>query len=365
MPDLPDFTLQGGFSQLVSNDVKAGRVKVQYKAFETATRDPATFQTQQVAALAAGKQNRFWNFMELFYHQQGSEGTNYVTENYLDALAAQIPGLNIAQWKTARNDPRAGHPGPDRVHPGEERRGQRHADAAVPGAQGQPGGAVGRPHLQRPREGDQVSLMTTAVSSVTRRSMGLDRRLQIAILVLCILGICDAGYLTYIHYAGLKPICNLGGGCEKVQSSQYSKLDGIPVALLGLIGYIAMLIALPLRTELARAAGFGIALIGFGFSMYLDLSRAVHDPRDLPVVRGQRRDHDGAGSADRVALPARPRRSVIVLAHLGHWYVQLAFAAPALLIIGFMTRDSRRRGGSRKRRDDQEPPKQGRRRPPR
>jgi hypothetical protein len=34
---------------------------------------------------------------------------------------------------------------------------------------------------------------------------------------------------------------------------------------------------------------------------------------------------------------------VIVYAHLGHWYVQLAFAAPALALIGFMSRDSLRR----------------------
>jgi uncharacterized membrane protein len=109
----------------------------------------------------------------------------------------------------------------------------------------------------------------TAAAAVARRGMSLDRRLQIAILVICLLGILDAGYLTYIHYAGLKPICNIGGGCEKVQSSQYSKLAGVPVAVLGLLGYIGILLSLPLRTELGRAAGFGIALIGFGFSMYL------------------------------------------------------------------------------------------------
>jgi hypothetical protein len=34
---------------------------------------------------------------------------------------------------------------------------------------------------------------------------------------------------------------------------------------------------------------------------------------------------------------------VLVPAHLGHWYIQLAFAAPALLIIGYMARDSIRR----------------------
>ena len=100
------FTLQGGFSQLVSNDVRSGKVKIDYKAFCTATcggPDPNEFNTQQVAALAAGKQSRFWQFTELFYHEQGSEQDAYVTESFLDGLATQA-GLNLAQWKTDRND---------------------------------------------------------------------------------------------------------------------------------------------------------------------------------------------------------------------------------------------------------------------
>ncbi len=95
------------------------------------------------------------------------------------------------------------------------------------------------------------------------------RRLEVAIVVLCLLGITDAGYLTYVHYAGLKVLCLASGGCETVQASRWSKLDGIPVSVLGLIGYIAILAALTLRTELGRAAAFGATLIGFGFSMYL------------------------------------------------------------------------------------------------
>jgi protein-disulfide isomerase len=95
------FTLSS-FAQLVGADVRAGRVKVIYRALETATRDPQTFQTQQVAALAAGAQNRFWNFAELFYHEQGTEDSGYVTETYLDGLARQVPGLNFAQWQSAR-----------------------------------------------------------------------------------------------------------------------------------------------------------------------------------------------------------------------------------------------------------------------
>jgi uncharacterized membrane protein len=96
-----------------------------------------------------------------------------------------------------------------------------------------------------------------------------DRRLRITILVLTLIGIGIAGYLTYVHYKGIKVLCLSSGGCETVQASQWAKLGGVPVALLGLIGYIAILGSLAIRSELGRIAGFGIALTGFGFSMYL------------------------------------------------------------------------------------------------
>ncbi|MBV9416541.1 MAG: thioredoxin domain-containing protein [Solirubrobacterales bacterium] len=107
-PVCKDFTLNGGFPQLVANDVRSGKVKVVYASFCTATcngPDPNVFNTQQVAGLAAGKQKKFWNFTELFYHEQGLEGTAYVTENYLQGLAKQVPGLNLTTWQTDRNDP--------------------------------------------------------------------------------------------------------------------------------------------------------------------------------------------------------------------------------------------------------------------
>ncbi len=103
-PVCQDFTLNGGFPELVAKDVRAGKVKVDYRSFQTATRDPQVFQTQQVAALAAGEQSRFWNYAELFYRQQGAEGSGYVNENYLTGLAKQIPGLNLSAWQSARNN---------------------------------------------------------------------------------------------------------------------------------------------------------------------------------------------------------------------------------------------------------------------
>lgn len=98
-------------------------------------------------------------------------------------------------------------------------------------------------------------------------------RLTWAIFVIALIGTCEAGYLTYAHYH-LGALACIGGHhgvstCEQVQSSVYSKLAGIPVAFLGLAGYLSILGSLFVRGELGRAGGFCIALIGCGFSLYL------------------------------------------------------------------------------------------------
>jgi uncharacterized membrane protein len=97
------------------------------------------------------------------------------------------------------------------------------------------------------------------------------RTLRITLLVLTVLGLAVASYLTYIHYAGIKPLCGTnGGGCEIVQTSVYSKLVGVPVALIGLLGYIAILGSLLVPdSESSRLATVGFTVVGFGFSAYL------------------------------------------------------------------------------------------------
>ncbi|HEV7527397.1 MAG TPA: vitamin K epoxide reductase family protein [Solirubrobacteraceae bacterium] len=97
------------------------------------------------------------------------------------------------------------------------------------------------------------------------------RTLRIAMIVLTALGLIVASYLTYIHYAGIKPLCGTnGGGCEIVQTSVYSKLAGVPVALIGLLGYVAILGSLLVpQTETSRFATVAFTVIGFGFSAYL------------------------------------------------------------------------------------------------
>jgi uncharacterized membrane protein len=96
-----------------------------------------------------------------------------------------------------------------------------------------------------------------------------DRALHRALLLLALAGIGIATYLTYVHYRGLSPICAINEGCEKVQSSRYAKVGGVPVPVIGLIGYVAIFASLLVRGEAARLASAGMALGGFAFSVYL------------------------------------------------------------------------------------------------
>jgi uncharacterized membrane protein len=96
-----------------------------------------------------------------------------------------------------------------------------------------------------------------------------DRRLRQVAIVLTLIGLAVAAYLTYVHYDGIQPVCGLGGDCEKVQTSEWADLAGVPVALLGLIGYAAILATLFVEREEALVAGALIALVGCGFSAYL------------------------------------------------------------------------------------------------
>lgn len=67
-------------------------------------------------------------------------------------------------------------------------------------------------------------------------------KLAIAFLVISFIGFLDATYLTVQHYRGLPPECSIIKGCEEVATSEYAVVLGVPVALLGVIYYLAILI---------------------------------------------------------------------------------------------------------------------------
>lgn len=94
--------------------------------------------------------------------------------------------------------------------------------------------------------------------------------LTLAIGGLILAGIAVSGYLTYVHYADIDPVCAGGSsGCHTVQASDYADLIGIPVAVIGLAGYLTLAASLLVPGERGRMLGMALALIGAGFSLYL------------------------------------------------------------------------------------------------
>ena len=101
------------------------------------------------------------------------------------------------------------------------------------------------------------------------------RRRQ-AIAVLALAGVFVALYL-WLHKLGVIGELQCGaGGCETVQASPYADFLGLPVALYGVGGYLAVLIVSLVAARPAYAArrGFDVALaaaasLGFAFTLYL------------------------------------------------------------------------------------------------
>ncbi len=97
------FTL-GPLPAIIRRWVRRGTLKIEFRSLETATRNPRVFEVQQLAALAAGRQGKLWNFIDLFYREQRRENSGYVNESYLQGLAQQVRGLSLIGWTVARDD---------------------------------------------------------------------------------------------------------------------------------------------------------------------------------------------------------------------------------------------------------------------
>ena len=96
------------------------------------------------------------------------------------------------------------------------------------------------------------------------------RGLRLVLGALAVAGLLISAYLTWVHYAGVAPVCVGGsGGCETVQTSSYATILGVPVAALGLVGYSGLLLSAFLRGEASLYLGLLVALVGTLFSAYL------------------------------------------------------------------------------------------------
>ena len=94
-------------------------------------------------------------------------------------------------------------------------------------------------------------------------------------MLLAFLGALDALYLWIYKISNNDKMCLGSGDCATVNYSPYSEIYGIPVALLGLLVYLAILAILflepswKLMERFGVYAVFGLSLVGVLFSAYL------------------------------------------------------------------------------------------------
>ena len=86
---------------LISSEVNNGAAKYEFRPFLIIGPDS---KPAMRAALAAGDQGRFWNFLQLFYLNQGGENSGYVTDSFLTGLAKAAGVPDVDKWNTDRND---------------------------------------------------------------------------------------------------------------------------------------------------------------------------------------------------------------------------------------------------------------------
>ena len=108
--------------------------------------------------------------------------------------------------------------------------------------------------------------MTHAATLSERRTLD---PLRAAAALVALIGLGIATYLTIVHYAGGTPVCAIAHGCATVQKSSYAEFAGVPVAVLGLLGYVGILAALVKDTEATRTAAAFLAIAGLAFSGWL------------------------------------------------------------------------------------------------
>ena len=84
---------------MIENKVDSGAAKIVFRNFTIIGEQSAP---AGAAALAAGAQGRGWNYLELFYRNQGKENSGYATDEFLTAVAKAAGVKDIAKWNKER-----------------------------------------------------------------------------------------------------------------------------------------------------------------------------------------------------------------------------------------------------------------------
>jgi protein-disulfide isomerase len=89
--------------QVIESRVRSGEARLEFRNFTIIGSESTP---AGAAAIAAGEQGRGWNFVEIFYRNQGSEDSGYVTDEFLTAIARAAGVTDIARWSTDRKSKR-------------------------------------------------------------------------------------------------------------------------------------------------------------------------------------------------------------------------------------------------------------------
>jgi protein-disulfide isomerase len=87
----------GALPVLIRHWVRDGKLRIVFRSLKVDTPDQSEFLKQQIAALAAGRQEKMWTFIDLFYRQQRPEFTRYADDPFLEGIARQA-GLRLGRW---------------------------------------------------------------------------------------------------------------------------------------------------------------------------------------------------------------------------------------------------------------------------
>ena len=103
----------------------------------------------------------------------------------------------------------------------------------------------------------------------------MDKRLSQLTIALVVLALLVSVYMTVYKVTSNDNMCIGSGACKAVNDSRYSVLNGVPVAVIGVAGYVALLAILLLERrpgfikQNATMIFFALSLLGFLFTVYL------------------------------------------------------------------------------------------------
>ncbi|GAB4512819.1 MAG: hypothetical protein OHK0046_12900 [Anaerolineae bacterium] len=117
-----------------------------------------------------------------------------------------------------------------------------------------------------------IALAVITVFGLLMASPVLRERYGVPLVAL--IGLVVAGYLAHIETTTVTAICGAIGDCNSVQQSDYARVLGIPVGVLGIIGYVLVLVAWggttrPQYRQQSQRALLALAVAGALFSVYL------------------------------------------------------------------------------------------------